>query len=155
VWGEFRVARRAYPLFARLSSWDNDQLRFHGAHDGYRRLSGRLRHERRVRMSLAGRWCVEDQVSGGGEHRVQSFIHVHPDFDVRPSGDCEFHLINGGQAVATISITTRCKIAQLSGWYCPEFGLRRQNVVLCLETRGSLPLKLGYEIRKLSANLVA
>lgn len=53
VWAAFRVARRARPFDV---SWGNEDgcLFVEGAHDGYRRLPGRVTHRRRWMLSGTG-----------------------------------------------------------------------------------------------------
>jgi uncharacterized heparinase superfamily protein len=54
IWGAFRVGRRARPLRATLSAWQDGRLLFSGSHDGYRHLPGHPRHERRIVMVATG-----------------------------------------------------------------------------------------------------
>ena len=66
IWGAFRVARRARPLFADLSEWSNGELRFRGSHDGYHRIRGRVSHEREFVIQQTGRWEIRDRLTGRG-----------------------------------------------------------------------------------------
>ncbi|KFN51442.1 hypothetical protein P873_02600 [Arenimonas composti TR7-09 = DSM 18010] len=62
VWGAFRVARRARPFDV---AWrrEGDTLVVHGAHDGYRRLPGRVYHARTWRLDEHG-LEVRDALTG-------------------------------------------------------------------------------------------
>jgi uncharacterized heparinase superfamily protein len=150
VWGAFRVARRAYPQGAVLSPWQGDELHFAGEHDGYRRLPGRPVHRREIRMALAGRWEVTDVVrgEGGRSHRVESFVHLHPDVRVERVGEheCRLTLPNGRNLrFAAFAAGT---LEQATGYHCPQFGIRHECPVLVLQYAGPLPVTLGYVIER-------
>jgi uncharacterized heparinase superfamily protein len=75
VWSSFRVARRARPLDV---SWgqDGDELWLRGAHDGYRRLPGRVTHRREWHLSPGGLRIV-DRLEGQPRSARVCF-HLHP-----------------------------------------------------------------------------
>jgi uncharacterized heparinase superfamily protein len=150
VWGAFRVARRAYPVAPTLGPWQGDELHFSGGHDGYRRLPGRPLHRREIHMHLAGRWAVTDHVTGQGRrpHRVESFVHLHP--DVRPErlGDREYRLhLQNGRSLRFLAGPAG-RLGQAPGYHCPEFGKKFECPVLVLEYDGPLPVELGYVIER-------
>ncbi len=147
IWAAFRVARRAYPVDPVLSDIEDGLLFFEGRHTGYRRLRGKVDHRRRVRMELVGRWSVTDTVSGRGSHRVESFIHLHPDVEVAVTGDREYSLTLGGTQLR-LRIESPVTLRQESGWYCPEFGIRHPNTVVVLEAEGHLPIEIRYIIER-------
>ena len=149
IWGAFRVARRAKPIFAEFSDWQSGCLEFHGAHDGYRRLPGKPVHERRIRIESLGRWVFSDMVTGSGKHLIESFIHIHPDFNVSPESDHSFLIQDGEAPVARLQVGSECDISTVTGNYCPEFGKRFDNRVLVLSSHGQLPLSLGYTVEKI------
>ena len=148
IWSAFRMARRARPIFAELSGWQNGCLEFRGAHDGYCRLPGKPVHERQVRMESAGRWVFSDVVTGSGKHLLESFIHIHPDFDVSDEGHQTFLIQDGDTVVARLRVDSECEISFVTGSYCPEFGKRFENPVLILSSDGQLPLLLRYSVEK-------
>lgn len=150
IWSAFRVARRAYPVSASLSAWHEQEMVFRGAHDGYRRIPGKVIHERKIILGLAGVWRVEDRLLGRGNHLAESFINFHPDVVVRQSRQREFQLLIGDSVIASLIVLEPCDIRQETGWYCPEFGVRQTKSVLVLSSTGSLPTTLSYEIRKIS-----
>jgi uncharacterized heparinase superfamily protein len=152
MWGALRVARRAQPLFARLDAWSNGLLHFHGGHDGYHRIAGRVTHEREFFMHEAGRWEVRDHLRGRGRHRIRSFIHLHP--------DCAVERATGGQWRIAMSAGPRLSFAPFGGTvrleqgcYSPGFGLRIANPVLVIEQEGPLPMECGYVLQKLPAGV--
>lgn len=75
VWGGFRVARRARPLNPR---WGDtaDGGWVECAHDGYRRLPGRVTHGRRWTLSLT-RLRLEDRLDGRHQEAIAR-LHFHP-----------------------------------------------------------------------------
>ena len=149
IWGAFRVARRAKPIFAELGEWHDDCLEFRGAHDGYCRLPGKPVHKRRVRMESAGRWAFTDVVTGSGIHLIESFIHIHPDFGVTPESDRSFLITDGEFPMARLHVESKCEIRVVVGNYCLEFGKQLDNPVVSLTLHGQLPLTLSYSIEKI------
>ncbi|MBL8225041.1 MAG: alginate lyase family protein [Chromatiales bacterium] len=150
VWGAFRVARRAYPQAAVLSPWQADELHFAGEHDGYRRLPGRPVHRREIRMALAGRWEVTDVVrgEGGRSHRVESFVHLHPDIRVERVGERECRLTLPTGRSLRFATGAAGTLEQATGYHCPQFGIRHECPVLVLQYSGPLPVTLGYVIER-------
>jgi len=94
VWGSHRCARRAKPLYARMQSNGDKVLRFEGAHDGYRRLSGSPVHHRRVEW-YPERIQIEDRVEGSGYHGIESRLHFNPSLDVDFDGKSATVTANG------------------------------------------------------------
>lgn len=150
VWSAFRVARRAYPQAVELGAWQGGELHFIGEHDGYRRLPGRPVHRREIRMALAGRWQVADVVRGDGgrSHRVESFVHLHPDVQVERVGERECRLTLRNGRVLAFRAGQAGALRQAAGYHCPEFGIRHECPVLVLEHAGPLPLSLSYVIER-------
>lgn len=148
VWGAFRVARRARPLFARLGPLENGRLVFAGAHDGYRRLPGRIVHERRITADIGGVWDVSDLISGEGEHRVESFIHLHPDCSVEMVAERHWLVRRLGRPVLEIMTREGASVELRRGVFCPEFGRCREAPVVVLVQAGFLPIELGYCLRR-------
>jgi uncharacterized heparinase superfamily protein len=150
VWGAFRVARRAYPQAVSLGEWQNGELHFAGEHDGYRRLPGRPVHRREIRMALAGRWEVCDHVRGEGSrgHRVESFVHLHPDVRVERVGERECRLILPNGSALSFRAGEAGVLRQATGYHCPEFGRKYECPVLVLEHEGPLPVELSYVIER-------
>jgi uncharacterized heparinase superfamily protein len=162
VWGSFRLGRRAHPVGVRWNA-ANGGAEVSAAHSGYQRLRGGVVHRRTV-VYDGRRYRVDDEVTGSGRHRIESFLHFHPEMSVH----LEAHrLVAGGQGVRLVirfhrglsadlqrgwMPTVRVgAAAPLHGWYCPEFGLRQPNPVVVLIWEGRLPARVGYEIEPLVA----
>ena len=149
IWGVFRVARRARPLSAQIQANAHEVVLFEGAHNGYMRLSGRPIHKRRISyVDKQGSWIITDVLEGAGIHRMESFVHIHPDCALVESGSNSFSIECGGEAIATIQALSACQTTITEGCYFPEFGLSQRNLVLAFSCHGELPLQLSYRIQK-------
>jgi uncharacterized heparinase superfamily protein len=152
IWGAFRVGRRARPLQATLSAWQDGRLLFSGSHDGYAHLPDQLRHERRIVMAVTGCWEVHDLITGNpaGKHQALSCIHLDPQFSVRPEKQGVF-VLKHAEADLALRLTVTCGSATTvkSGYHFPEFGCVQENNVICVERSGVLPLEMHYRIERL------
>ena len=148
VWGVFRVARRARPIHAHINKTEDGSVLFEGAHDGYRRLSGKPIHRRRVTYDGKGSWLIADILEGTGSRRMESFVHIHPKFAITKLGASSIRIEHDGEAIATIHASTTCRMEVEPGCYFPEFGLSQRNPVLVFSCSGELPLQLSYRITK-------
>ena len=148
TWGVFRVARRAYPLWGRLT-WDGgNRATFEGAHNGYTRLPGCLIHKRIIDYISSGDWTIHDTVEGSGTHTIESYLHIHPAYKIDLTGrsadirDCM------GQVILTIVLAPNAEVKIESGWYFPEFGKELPNSTLVMTYRGEVPVTLTYRMTK-------
>lgn len=149
VWGVFRVARRARPLNAALETAPEGGFVFRGAHDGYKRLPGRVIHHREIRMRPSREWVINDRLEGGGTHRAESRLHLHPELQAVVGTDGVIRITRDGQAVVSVCPQGASSVRIESGWYCPQFGVQERNFVLVAECAGLLPLEFGWNIRRL------
>ncbi len=146
VWGTFRLARRARPLSAKMARQGQNAIVFQGAHDGYTRLSGNPVHRRMVEFTDFREWLITDRIEGRGNHKVESFVHFHPDCAVRLIGH-ELTVNNAqGVSVLTMSISEPVVARLDTGQYAPEFGKPLQNTVLVMTYSGPLPVTLAYRL---------
>ncbi|MCP9468676.1 MAG: heparinase II/III family protein [Nitrospira sp.] len=148
IWGVFRVARRAKPIRASLRRGEDGRVIFEGAHDGYRRLPGKPIHSRTVIYDERGEWVVQDRLDGMGEHRLESYVHLHPDFQVRRH---ERHLTivtTDGHRMAVVEPLTPCEVRIEQGWYFPEFGMKYERTIIVFARSHKAPFDVCYAIRK-------
>jgi len=151
IWGVFRVARRAKPLRAFFAKQVDGSVLFEGAHDGYARLAGKPIHKRHMSYDRQGSWVIKDMLEGRGTHRMESYIHIHPDFQVAQSG-ASFRVIEpSGSTIAIIEALGPSHMRMEQGWYFPEFGLKRENHVIVFTCSGKIPLSLSYRIQKVTS----
>ena len=144
IWSTFRVARRGYPMDIRLESV-RDGWQFQASHSGYRRLTGNPVHRRQVHLTGTG-WTVCDTVEGSGTHRIEVFIHLHPDFKPQFLTDGSVELIIDTYRLR-IAADRNCTFRQEAYEYSPEFGALRPASRLLLALEGTLPITIGHSIQ--------
>ncbi|MEK7762563.1 MAG: alginate lyase family protein [Nitrospirota bacterium] len=149
IWGVFRVARRARPLEARIEQRPDGSVWFTGAHNGYTSLRGRPIHKRTMAYDGKETWIIEDRLEGNGTHRMESYLHTHPDYHVVKNGT-SFHITEtNGKTIAIIEPVETSQVRIERGSYFPEFGRKYENDVIAFTCSGTIPLTLSYRIRKL------
>ena len=149
VWERWRVGRRAYPISAEMTDWQDGSLSFTGSHDGYRRLSGQVVHERQADINVAGRWVIADRITGKGTHLLESYVHLHPDVEIHDKGDKRYEFSVAGELLAALQITDGTDVSIEDSIWCPEFGVMIPSKVIVMRMTAALPQTLGYEIHKL------
>lgn len=149
IWGVFRVARRAKPCESHIEQMSDGSVLFTGAHDGYTRLPGKPIHKRSVTFDGKGSWRIEDRLEGEGHHRIESYLHIHPDYEVVLKGTSLQLLRSLDSTIAVLEPLEAEYVNVEQGWYFPEFGLKCENHVVILACTGNLPLNLSYRIRKM------
>ena len=148
MWGVFRVARRANPLRAFFEKQLDGSVMFEGAHDGYARLPGKPIHKRQMSFDGQGSWVMKDMLEGRGTHRMESYIHIHPDFPVVQS-EAGIRVIEpNGSTMAIIEALGPSHVRIEQGWFFPEFGVKRENHVIVFTCSGEIPFGLSYRIQK-------
>ena len=83
-WSVFRVGRRARPRDVRFEP-RADGFRLSAWHDGYQRLPGAPRHQRRFLWHPRGVLLVRDEIASGRPVTARSRLHLHPDCVVEES----------------------------------------------------------------------
>ena len=116
VWSSFRVARRARPLYAK-ATFDGNAILIDGAHDGYRRLPGKVTHARSFNLD-ARRLQLTDTLEGKFSSAEANFL-LHPDIEIREI-DVGFVLDRNGREV-TLFFEGGTPRVHPSSWH-PEFG---------------------------------
>lgn len=129
VWKGFRVARRAYPRDITVNA-SREPWMVSAAHDGYRRLPGRVIHRRRWEFS-SNSLLVADRLEG--KHKIaQARFHFHPRMEVALCGARE------GSLSGADGLTIRFLVSKGRAWledstYHPEFGSSIRNRCLVVE----------------------
>lgn len=143
VWGGFRMARRAHPVGLIIGPAETLPLEVRCAHDGYRRLAGRVTHSRQWRM-WGHELSIEDRVLGAFE-TAEARFHLHPEVCVTidHEGDRGEISLPGNHRVAWWAEVGSARLAPST--YHPQFGVSRVNqcLVLCL-TGGMARLRLRW-----------
>lgn len=148
IWGSFRVGARARPrgAFHRVGQ----TIAFLSvAHDGFARVSRSLRHRRTFCLltPTPGRFAflILDRVTGrdAKTHRVESFLHLHPDVSWRFEGTTLHCWVEGkGWCCSPFPVPFSVE----SSFYAPCFGVRLENTRFCQTLSATLPAVLGYAI---------
>lgn len=132
VWGGFRVARRAYPLNLTCGMTSKGVF-VDCAHDGYRRLSGKVVHRRRWDFT-EGRLALRDRVEGNFDE-AQARFHLHPEVKVAAvEGEgCRLTLADGHEVVVRVMGADALRVESTT-WH-PAFGVTVPNHCLVAEIR--------------------
>ncbi len=149
MWKVFRVARRAKPLSAILKKQSDGTVLFEGAHNGYAKLRGKPIHKRHIVYDGQGSWVIKDTLEGSGMHRMDSYLHVHPDFHIIRMGTCIAIKAPSGHTVAMVDLLGPADTRLEQGWYFPEFGVKHENHVIVFSCSQDAPFGLSYRIRKM------
>jgi uncharacterized heparinase superfamily protein len=148
IWGAFRIGRRARSGGVSLSADLPRRFRFGGRHDGYRHLPGRPIHRRVIDCRVGESWRISDHITGQGSHRLESFLHFHPDF--RIEGHADDWLATCEQSGMRFRIKTAGgACSRAASAYCPRFGVQQPNSMLVLRSQAVLPAELSYTIERL------
>ena len=129
VWRGFRVARRAYPRDVMVDVL-SEPWRVSAAHDGYRRLSGRVIHRRRWEFA-PNSLLVADRLEGKHDTALARF-HFHPHIEV------SLHEKRQGRLSGANGLNVGFLIKKGRAWlegstYHPEFGHSIHNQCLVVE----------------------
>jgi len=134
MWGAFRVARRAHIQGIHWQAHANG-FSLSGWHNGYFRLPGRPKHTRYISWDRKKGLHIRDEISSTREVQLVSRLHLHP--------KCEVVRIQNNRLRVTCEDVKACimcadgyTLSIESSWYCPEFGNRVKNKVVCLRTAG-------------------
>ena len=137
VWASFRLARRAHPRNLSIGSAAALPLDIRCAHDGYRRLAGKVDHERLWRIRT-NELVVEDRLLGNFT-KAEARFHFHPRVRVTID-DASYHgrIVLPGNRKAWWRAELGCARLE-SSTYHPQFGVSEENqcLVLSLNHAGS------------------
>ncbi len=170
VWGEFRVARRAKILSAQIQRPGNSIL-FDGAYQGFHQVKGRITHRRKVVVELITKLTTDETIqsltvmdiisdrsskagsggngdTGGKQHRIESFIHLHPELTVTDQGGGVIKLLGEHGLCLHLVLESGVNYCLEESYYCPEFGVKMPNIRVVLQKDCVLPCKLSYKIEK-------
>jgi uncharacterized heparinase superfamily protein len=118
VWSSFRVARRARVFGVRWGK-EGGSLWLESAHDGYRRLPGRVTHRRSWYLA-EDRLQITDMLQGSWKSAVSCW-HIHPELQIREKNGHDFLLVNGQGRTMTLSADGDGAEITADTWH-PEFG---------------------------------
>ncbi len=143
LWGAFRVARRGYP---QEIAWEPSTTGFSlsGWHDGYRRLSGRPVHRRRIEWSTRKGLVITDRVTSSAAVTAVSRLHLHPACKVTCLREGRVEIGFPGGRAEVVS-TSKSPLEIEEGAYFRQFGMRESVKVITTKGTGG-NIELGYLI---------
>ncbi len=123
LWGTFRMARRATSRCASQNVGENGYC-FRGAYHPYH--DRRICHERSITRQPDG-WVVTDRVLGAPNRSIESYLHLHPDFEITVDGTHAWAVAGTLRVMIEwfgidYAGCVRGALNPAQGWYCPEFG---------------------------------
>jgi len=132
VWAGFRVARRARPFDLEIDETTKG-IRVSCAHDGYKRLPGRVVHRRR--WNFEGRSLqVTDRVEGRFMKAIARF-HIHPSVKAEDHGGNGVLFLPNNKRVEWHVESAEARV--VPSRFHPEFGLSIPNA--CIEVTAAGP----------------
>lgn len=132
VWSGFRVARRANANIVRVTEGPG-QVTLVVEQDGFRRLPGKVRHEREIVASDNGLRIV-DRLSGNFK-KAEVYFHLHPAVRaVLSDGDRDVELLMPDDRIIKVHAKNRI-LLQDSSWH-PGFGVSvlTKKVIVSFQT---------------------
>lgn len=153
MWATFRVARRGEIVEASCREVTRGRFEFVGACRHYH--DSRALHRRSIEFS-GGRLAVYDRVEGADGRRLMSWLHLHPDFQVKAAEEGLLAIAEGPPAMTVcidlfgvdeVSIHSG-EFDPVRGWYCPEFGTALFAPAITLSIAANDGREFGYRLRE-------
>ncbi len=112
-------------------------FRLTSRHDGYTRLPGSPTHQRAFAFDRSGGLEVHDTIVSTRSVRTASRVHLHPDSRLEElTGDTAV-VARGERRLRLHWSGAVDELVREDSWYCPEFGIRQNNVALACLNYGS------------------
>ena len=142
-WSTFRVGRRCRAETVEWTASDAPRLRL--GHDAF----APYRHERLFSVHDGRFWVIADTVTGPGQCKAESFIHFHPDVELRQEdGLWTARTPAGAVWIRPFGVDAVNRVQGVEqprqGWYCPEFGRAIPAPCLILTRQAAGPYTFGY-----------
>lgn len=133
-WASHRVGWRGRAIdgSAEINS-STGVIRVWGSHTGYSRLPGHPIHKREIEVSSSG-IMIHDFLFADAPQRCRIYFHLYPDCEIESEGVA----IRIRIASEVLTMKSENPMHVEDGWYCPEFGLKIRNKVICLEGEGKV-----------------
>ena len=121
VWDIFRVGRRAHVRNAE-AKFGSDFFEACGTHNGYRHLSDRPTHTRRLRLSPGNQLLIEDFIGGAGTHSLSGGLLLDPAWSAQGVENGWRLAGLGISLVVTVTADANIRLRTESRTVHPEFG---------------------------------
>lgn len=133
VWAGFRVARRAYPLALEINDF-GPQWTVSCAHDGYRRLPGRVLHRRQWRFEAGNRMTISDSLKGHYS-QARARLMLAPGWNIDGSAsEGAASSVNARPrdmaCVVSLSVSGSTPLRFEPSRWAPQFGVLRDTTTL-------------------------
>jgi uncharacterized heparinase superfamily protein len=148
VWGAFRAARRAR-VRGFAASGSAAGVSIEAWHDGFRRLPGRPRHQRRWFLTAAG-LRVDDLVSGRGRHAVVIYWHLAAGSTVLLEKRAAVVSTPAGSFRARVTVSDQATLAVGSRPVAVGFEQRTDALLLTCAVDADLPVRVSTAWRRAS-----
>ena len=103
-----------------------------------------------IEYSAPGKWTVQDTVLGKGVHNIESYLHLHPDFEPHVVASFVEVKDRNGRAILMVEPSANVTVSIQAGFYFPEFGKEVPNNSIVMAYRGRVPVTLTYQITKMT-----
>lgn len=152
MWGNFRVGRRAHPIFYG-SGQTSDYAYVIAGHDGYYNHKNQISHTREFYYLNDDVIVVWDKILGKGKHQIDSYLHFHPEYKISVNEESMLSAISKNQGsdiyIKSFEVNhdfqIECGRENLDqGWYCSQYGNPESNDVIIFFSHSVLPTCLGY-----------
>lgn len=140
IWASFRVGRRAHPFDVAVAE-EGGEVSAAASHNGYRWLSGKPVHRRKLVLSPTS-LVIHDSVTGDGDHAVVARFPLHPSVTVAAEEPDGWKLELPGNRVVRVRVQGASERSVAGGYYAPTFGQRMARPVLTWRHKGPLPLNV-------------
>ena len=147
LWEIFRVGKRGEPFDIKWQPEENGGFIVSGKHDGYKRLVGQPVHFRKFKWEPDKKLKVTDEITSTSHLTTVSRIHLHPSCSI-DSIDDKVALIKTPAGKVKISFSGTTCISIEKSFYCPQFGLKLDNICIAASYSGN-HIQAGYAIEKL------
>jgi uncharacterized heparinase superfamily protein len=146
VWGQFRVAKRAYPQALAIKKVD-DTFRVSCSHDGYTRIASSAIHTRVWQMNK-NTVSIKDKVNT--EKRAATPLAVanyifHPSIQIKKISQNQWDLLLPNQKVIQLRVVVGEAHIERSR-YAPEFGKTQTTQCLAVKLLGTVTLNSQVEM---------
>ena len=141
MWSSFRMGYRGWP--DRLETGDDHGFQWaRASHNAYRRLRV-PRVGRWIASRPGGPWLCIDWAEGTGKHKLSNRLHFHPDIHVEQVAADQL-LVQTASVPMDLRFLAPGRVTVTTGWYCPEFGVRKQGPVVEWTATARLPVATGW-----------
>jgi hypothetical protein len=124
----------------RAEKWINGETfdLFVGSHDGYMRLADPVVHRRLVFSLKSDFWLVRDQAVGRGQHQLDLFWHVNPEFRPTLQSETTFRSEGVGLSIRACDDHGWAQQIRSEDW-SPAYGQKARHSVLHFSATALLP----------------